>query len=126
MSTRTYSTESERQAALAEARAEYVRTGVFRSPQPAERAAFEATRHGRAAFGVSPRPAPAPAPAAGGVDQALLAAVVQEAAAHVVTGADAQGQVARRLREAGASHQQVTEAMRRVQDERARQRDPGW
>jgi hypothetical protein len=123
--TRTYTTESERQAALAEAKAEYARTGVFHTPMPAALAEHEARRHGPAPFGVR-RPDARPTPASG-VSAEQVAAVVREATA-TLTDHAALSYAARTLREAGATDSQVTEAMRRVQDERdrQRQRDGGW
>jgi hypothetical protein len=145
MPARTYTTEQEREQALAAAQEDYRRTGVLHTPVPAALAAHEATRYRR--LNVEPMPglrgataaqlaearadgralvAETAAPASTGVSAEQVAAVVQEAALHVVTDADALSQVARRLREAGATANQVSEAMRQVADERARRRDPGW
>jgi hypothetical protein len=120
---RTYTTEQERQAALAAARQEYTRTGVLHTPVPAALAAHEATRHGPAPFGViRPAPTPAPGPAVTGEQ---VAAVVREAVASI-DDAQAQSYAARRLREAGADRATVSAAMRQVAAERAARRDPGW
>jgi hypothetical protein len=122
--TRTYTTEEERQAALAAAREEYARTGVLATPMPAALAAHEAVRHGRAAFGVT-RPA-APAPTTGpAVSDQEVAAVAREAVA-MLTDAAAASHVARRLRAAGGDPATVNAAMRQVQAERDIRRDPGW
>jgi hypothetical protein len=126
---RTYSTESERQAALAEAREEYARTGVLHTPMPAELARHEATRYRR--LNVEPVPGLRGATAAQLAEAradgralvaetapADVAQIVQEAADSRVGLWEAVSDVARRLREAGATEGQVTEAMRRVQDAR--------
>jgi hypothetical protein len=122
---RSYHSEVERARALEAARAEYARTGVFIPPVPAARAAYERTRHHRAAFGITrPDPAPAPGPASA-MSAEQVAAVVCEAVT-AIDDAQAQSFVARRLREGGATDDQVTGAMRRVQDQRDAQRTPGW
>jgi hypothetical protein len=124
MTARTYTTEDERQAALAAARENYNRTGVYAPPIPASQAAYEAGRHHRAAFGITRPAPPAPAPGAVMTDQEV-AAVAREAVG-MLTDAAAASHVARRLREAGGDPATVSAAMRQVQAERDTRRDPGW
>jgi hypothetical protein len=117
----TYSSDTERVRALEAAQEEFRRTGVYAPPVPQALADYQATRHHRAAFGVT-RPGPTPEPP--GVDPRLVAGILQECAAYP-DHANATSAASRRLRGLGLDAPRTSEALRLLDDLRSGGRDAG-
>ncbi len=117
MTRRVFTSESERQAAEAEAREEYCWTGVYTPPIPRELESYQATRYAQHPMvAAARRPAP-PVPA--GVSAELVERVVRESTCT--------GEVARELRMAGADMPTVLAAMRTAERRLEAQRPgEGW